>query len=254
MPTPSLFLRGGARPLDAYSTQTHLVRRGRRAAQRRAGARGAAMVFTGIVEEMGTVTTVKNLTAVEGEAQIEVEASKTVEGVSLGDSISVNGTCLTVTELTENRFRFGLAPETLRRTNLGSLSVGGRVNLERSLAADGRFGGHVVQGHVDTTGRILSKVPDKEAVVFKIGLDPEHMVYIVEKGYIAVDGASLTVCDVGPDFFTFMMIDYTQQHVVTAKKDIGDIVNIEVDITGKYIEKIVSSRMQESQAAVKPSA
>lgn len=201
-----------------------------------------AMVFTGIVEEMGEVLSIENLTSADGGVTMQVAAKTTVGGVSLGDSISVNGTCLTVTQLEPETFTFGLAPETLRRTNLGVLSVGSPVNLERSLAADGRFGGHVVQGHVDTTGKIVSLTRDKEAIVFEVELEPGMMKYIVEKGYITVDGASLTVIDVTATTFTFMMIAYTQAHVVTALKKVGDVVNIEVDITGKYIEKIMAAR------------
>lgn len=200
------------------------------------------MVFTGIVEEMGKVLSLENLASSDGGVTVQVEADKTVGGVSLGDSISVNGTCLTVTQLGPKMFTFGLAPETLRRTNLGMLSVGSPVNLERSLAADGRFGGHVVQGHVDTTGKIVSLKEDKDALVFEVELEPSTMKYIVEKGYITVDGASLTVIDVTASTFTFMMIAYTQAHVVTALKKVGDVVNIEVDITGKYIEKIMEAR------------
>jgi riboflavin synthase len=200
------------------------------------------MVFTGIVEEMGEVTAIENLKSEDGSVTMQVAASKTLGGVSLGDSIAVNGTCLTVTHLRSDQFTFGLAPETLRRTNLGMLTVGSRVNLERSLAADGRFGGHVVQGHVDTTGKIVTVKRDKEAIVFEVELERIMMKYIVERGYISVDGASLTVCDVTDTSFTFMMIAYTQAHVVTATKGVGDIVNIEVDVTGKYIEKIILSR------------
>jgi riboflavin synthase len=201
------------------------------------------MVFTGIVEEMGTVTAIENLNSADGGVTLEVSAQATVPGVALGDSISVNGTCLTVTHLTDKGFNFGLAPETLRRTNLGALVVGSSVNLERSLAANGRFGGHVVQGHVDATGKILSVTHDKEAKVFEVGVDESLMKYVVEKGYVTVDGASLTVCEVMPSSFTFMMIAYTQANVVTASKVAGDIVNIEVDITGKYIEKIMAAHM-----------
>lgn len=200
------------------------------------------MVFTGIVEEMGKVSSIKNIGSANGGVTMEVAANKTVDGVSLGDSICVNGTCLTVTHLGADRFTFGLAPETLRRTNLGTLAVGSLVNLERSLAADGRFGGHVVQGHVDTTGKIVALKTDNEALVFEIELPKEIMKYVVEKGYITVDGASLTVCDTTDTTFTFMMIAYTQANVVTATKEVGDEVNIEVDITGKYIEKILAAR------------
>jgi riboflavin synthase len=201
------------------------------------------MVFTGIVEEMGTVTSMKNIDAEDGAVNIQVAGGKTVDGVALGDSVCVNGTCLTVTDLGSGRFTFGLAPETLRRTNLGMLQVGSKVNLERSLPANGRFGGHVVQGHVDTTGEILSIQLDKDAIVFEIGIDRNMMKYIVEKGYVAVDGASLTVCEVKESSFKFMMIQYTQAHVVTASKAVGDIVNVEVDITGKYIEKLLAARL-----------
>lgn len=200
------------------------------------------MVFTGIVEEMGTVASFENLKSEEGGVNMTVAAKTTREGVSLGDSISVNGTCLTVTNLQDSGFTFGLAPETLRRTNLGDLSSGGRVNLERSLAANGRFGGHVVQGHVDCTGVISSITPEKDAIWYTISIPSEYMMYIVEKGYVAVDGTSLTVCDVldAQNSFTFMMIPFTQAHVVTALKKAGDRVNIEVDITGKYIERIMA--------------
>lgn len=209
-----------------------------------------SMVFTGIIEEMGRVVALENLASADGGVNMVVAAEKTLGGVSLGDSVAVNGTCLTVTKLEGERFSFGLAPETLRRTNLGKLAAGGLVNLERSLAADGRFGGHVVQGHVDCTGEIVSVVPEKDAIWYTVRLPKEFMKYIVEKGYITVDGASLTVCDVTDtnDTFTFMMIPYTQAHVVTATKAAGDIVNIEVDITGKYIERILAARAIPVQA------
>lgn len=202
----------------------------------------ATMVFTGIVEEMGKVTKIENLASAEGGVNLIVSAEKTLGGVKLGDSISVNGTCLTVTELAGQTFMFGLAPETLRRTNLGKLVQGSSVNLERSLAADGRFGGHVVQGHVDCTGQIKAMRSEKDAIWFTIAVPPDYMKYVVQKGYITVDGASLTVCDVSDadNTFTFMMIAYTQAHVVTALKTVGDEVNIEVDITGKYIERIMA--------------
>lgn len=202
------------------------------------------MVFTGIVEEMGTVTNIENLDSADGGVNLTVSAKVTRQDVNLGDSVSVNGTCLTVTHLTDDSFTFGLAPETLRRTNLGLLTQGSQVNLERSLAANGRFGGHVVQGHVDCTGTIVNINEEKDALWFTINIPNEYMKLIVQKGYITVDGTSLTVCDVIDDkaAFTFMMIQYTQAHVVTALKKVGDLVNIEVDITGKYIERIMSAR------------
>ncbi|CAN8068015.1 unnamed protein product [Agarophyton chilense] len=200
------------------------------------------MVFTGIVEEMGTVQAIENLESEQGGVNLSVKADKSLEGVKLGDSISVNGTCLTVTHLEDNYATFGLAPETLRRTNLGELQTSSKVNLERSVAADGRFGGHVVQGHVDCTGTIVDIKREKDAIWYTISIGAEHMKYIVEKGYVAVDGTSLTVCDVMDEknWFTFMMIPFTQAQVVTALKEVGDKVNIEVDITGKYIERILA--------------
>lgn len=205
------------------------------------------MVFTGIVEEMGTVQQMENLDSAEGGVNIVISASVTIGGVSLGDSIAINGTCLTVTSIAEGTFTFGLAPETLRRTNLGALRTGSQVNLERSLAADGRFGGHVVQGHVDCTGTIRKIEPEKDAMWYTIEIPSEYLKYVVEKGYITVDGASLTVCDVmdAQNVFTFMMIPYTAASVCTALKKVGDQVNIEVDITGKYIERIIAARYRE---------
>lgn len=202
------------------------------------------MVFTGIVEEMGVVQSIENLQSEEGHVTLTVKSDVTHQGVRIGDSISVNGTCLTVTHLGDHTYAFGLAPETLRRTNLGRLREGAPVNLERSMAADGRFGGHVVQAHVDCTGRITAKRVEKEAMWFTICISKEMMTLVVQKGYVTVDGASFTVCDVIDDTneFTFMMIAHTQAHVVTALCDVGDLVNIETDITGKYIARMLKAR------------
>ena len=206
------------------------------------------MVFTGIVEEMGTVVSIED----SGECvNMTVSAAATLEGVLLGDSISVNGACLTVTVLAEDSFTFGLAPETLRRTNLGDLSAGDTVNLERSMTPLSRFGGHIVQGHVDCTGEIIEVQPEKDAVWFTIRVDHKYMKYIVEKGYITVDGASLTVCDVGDSSFTFMMIPFTRQKVTTASKTVGGKVNIECDITGKYIESMMQFNAMEAKVVSK---
>lgn len=171
--------------------------------------------------------------------------------VNLGDSIAINGVCLTVTEFDKTTFKVGVAPETLRRTNLGSLKEGHNVNMERAVAGHVRFGGHFVQGHVDTIAEIVSKVPDGNAVTFTFKLrDPQYMLYIVEKGFIAVDGASLTVTAVDDDASTFsvMLIAYTQGKVVTAKKEVGDFINVEVDLMGKLVEKQVSVQIQKQLA------
>mmetsp|Transcript_2404 Transcript_2404/g.10223 ORF Transcript_2404/g.10223 Transcript_2404/m.10223 type:complete len:226 (+) Transcript_2404:2698-3375(+) len=187
--------------------------RGRGGAGRRIckGAGGVRMVFTGIVEEVGKVKSLDKND--QGGVDLYVAASSTLDGVVLGDSISVNGTCLTVTSLPGDGFTFGLAPETMRKTNLGDLSKESGVNLERSLKANGRMGGHIVQGHVDGTGTIDKVEKEEDALWYTIKCDKSMMKYIVPKGYIAVDGTSLTVCDVYDDSFTFTMIAYTQEHV-----------------------------------------
>eukprot|EP00171_Calliarthron_tuberculosum_P017133 IDg17133t1 len=174
------------------------------------------MVFTGIVEEMGTVIAIENLGADDGGVTMTVSSAKAVSDASIGDSIAVNGTCLSITEIAGDALRFGLVPETLQRTNLGKLLPGHQVNIERSMGANSRFGGHIVQGHVDCTGTIEDIRRDKDALWFTIHIPKQFMKYIVEKGYIAVDGASLTVCDVLPGAFTFTMIPITQESVVTA--------------------------------------
>ena len=163
----------------------------------------------------------------------------------LGDSISINGTCLTVTEFTSNEFKVGVSPETLRRTNLGSLQKGGHVNLERAVSANTRMGGHFVQGHVDTIASILSVTQDGNALTFRLQpRDKSVLRYIVEKGYVTLDGASLTVTAVqdGEDgWWEVMLIAYTQEKVVMGKKRKGEDVNVEVDMVGKYVEKSVAA-------------
>jgi len=193
-------------------------------------------MFTGIIEEIGRVVT---LAEAHDGTTMTIEGTKVIEDVRLGDSIAVNGTCLTVTEFDAQTFKVGLAPETLRRTSLGVLNPGDQVNLERSMPANGRFGGHVVQGHVDTTGRIRHRVKDGDSLVVTIELDSEYLKYLVPKGYVAIDGTSLTVIDVLEDAFTLMLIAYTQEHVTLADQPVGYRPNIEVDIFGKYIERLM---------------
>eukprot|EP00475_Leptophrys_vorax_P022584 TRINITY_DN3075_c0_g1_i1.p1 TRINITY_DN3075_c0_g1~~TRINITY_DN3075_c0_g1_i1.p1 ORF type:complete len:240 (-),score=70.35 TRINITY_DN3075_c0_g1_i1:81-800(-) len=214
-------------------------------------------MFTGIIEEKGLVLVLKRDVASEelGPDKIgwilvvQSTTGITTEGVTLGDSIAVNGVCLTVThyDASKKAFTFGCAPETMRRTNLGQLKAGSEVNLERALHVSipgrDRFGGHFVEGHVDGTGVIESMTPDGESLVIKIKVDPNMMRYIVEKGYICIDGTSLTVCDVGEDFFTIMMIAFTQSKVILAKKRPGDTVNLELDILAKYVEKVALGKV-----------
>ncbi|KAH0363298.1 riboflavin synthase subunit alpha, partial [Aureobasidium melanogenum] len=201
-------------------------------------------MFTGIVETLGTVSELvqQDATSGGGTTMTISDCSSILGDCNLGDSIAVNGTCLTVTEFTSSSFKIGAAPETLRRTNLGALKQGSKVNLERAVSAHTRMGGHFVQGHVDTIAEIVSVTPDNEAKVFRMApRDKSVLRYIVEKGYVTLDGASLTITAVDDEqgWFEIMMINYTQEKVVMGKKEKGDTVNVEVDCVGKYVEKSV---------------
>ena len=195
-------------------------------------------MFTGLVEEMGTIADVAQTS---DSYTLTIRAKTVLDGVQEGDSIAVNGVCLTVTEFTSEQFCVGLAPETQRRTNLGALVQGSPVNLERSVTPTTRMGGHFVQGHVDGTGMIKSITKDKDALWIAIQTDPALMKYIVTKGYVAIDGTSLTVVDTGTDWFNITLIAYSQQKVILAKKKTGDSVNLEVDILAKYLERLVAA-------------
>ncbi|KAH6764030.1 lumazine-binding family protein [Perilla frutescens var. hirtella] len=205
-------------------------------------------LFTGIVEEMGTI---EHLGFDQNDSfTMKIKAKTVLEGVHLGDSISVNGTCLTVTEFdtVASEFSVGLAPETLRKTALGELESGSLVNLERALSPSTRMGGHFVQGHVDGTGEIVDLTAEGDSLWVKVKVKKEMLKYIVPKGFIAVDGTSLTVVDVFDDegCFNFMLVAYTQQKVVIALKKVGQKVNLEVDILGKYVERLLSSGFVDS--------
>lgn len=193
-------------------------------------------MFTGIVEEVGRV---QRLWQSADSWQLRIAAARVLADVQLGHSIAINGTCLTVTEFTPQSFTVGLSPETLRCTNLGELLTDAEVNLERSLAANGRIGGHFVQGHVDGTGVITKKQPEGDSLWLTIDPAPDLLRLIVPKGYVAIDGTSLTVVDVTSKHFTFMLVAYTQTHITLPRKPIGDRVNIEVDILGKYVKSLV---------------
>jgi len=201
-------------------------------------------MFTGIVEEMGTVA---HIVGDQDQAnQLTVNCHTVLEGTRTGDSIAVNGTCLTVTALTNHSFTVGLSPETLRRTNLGLLKVGDPVNLERALAFGGRMGGHYVQGHVDGIGEIVAIVPEGDSKRVTIRPSARLLPYIVEKGYIAVDGVSLTVAEMGRDTFTVALVAYTQSAVIMGHQQVGALVNIEVDIIAKYVERLVEAYRREA--------
>ncbi|CAO3568366.1 unnamed protein product [Mortierella alpina] len=210
-------------------------------------------MFTGIVEILGSIIDIAPLDSSESGGQgfsITVgNAAEILTDCHLGDSIAINGTCLTVTQFDASSFKVGVAPETLRKTNLGSLKVGDAVNLERAMNAHTRFGGHMVQGHVDTTVSILSRTDDGNAITFVFQVPEEYkelMNYIVPKGFICLDGTSLTVIDVDDIHRTFsiMMIAYTQTRVVMPTKALGDQVNVEVDMMGKYASKGVEAMIK----------
>lgn len=202
-------------------------------------------MFSGIVEELGTVQEIR----LEGDPKrLAFGCDLAVTEVRVGDSIAVNGVCLTVERFDAGSFTVGVMPETLRRTNLGALRVGDQVNLERSLPAMGRVGGHFVQGHVDGTGTVLERTPDGAALIVKIALPSQLARYVVEKGYVSVDGASLTVVEATPEWFSVSLVSHTQDHTTLASKNPGQPVNIEVDIIAKYVERLV---LGDSSAALK---
>ncbi len=192
-------------------------------------------MFTGIVEEIGAVERI-DLT---GRAPLVVRCSTVLEETRVGDSIAVNGVCLTVAALGTGSFRADVQPVTLRRSNLGALRVGDPVNLERSVAAGQRLGGHYVQGHVDGVGRVVGAVGEGPSIVVRLGAPPELLRYVVERGFVAVDGASLTVAQLRPDGFDVSLVYHTQQAITLPGKRPGSQVNIEVDVIGKYVERLV---------------
>lgn len=192
-------------------------------------------MFTGIIEEIGTVRVVRAGSATVG---LEIAATVVTEGTRIGESIAVNGVCLTVTAVAPTGFTAGVMPETLRRSNLGACTHGTRVNLERAVVYGGRVGGHQVQGHVDGVGRVISRRGEGEALVVGVGASPSVLRYVVEKGYIAVDGASLTVVGVSDRGFTVSLVSHTQEHSTLAALPVGTVVNLEVDVVAKYIERL----------------
>jgi len=192
-------------------------------------------LFSGIIEEVGVVKSVRP-------GRITVSATKVLQGTKLGDSLAINGACLTVSALDANSFSVDVMPETLRRTNLGLLRLGSQVNLERPLVIDGRLGGHLVQGHVDATGRVISLVPEAGAVIARYAALQEIMHYVVGKGFIAVDGVSLTVIGCDTTSFSVSLVTYTLEHTILGSNRPGDLVNLEVDIMAKYLEKLRERR------------
>ena len=193
-------------------------------------------MFTGIVEEIGKIAGIQKGAK---SAVLTIQAEKVLEDVHIGDSIAVNGVCLTVTSFEKNTYTADVMNETLQRSSLGSLSVGSSVNLEQAMAANGRFGGHIVSGHIDGTGTITQVKRDDNAIWYTIMAEASLMKYIVEKGSITIDGISLTVATVSDTDFQVSIIPHTQANTVLSDRKTGDVVNLETDIIGKYVEKLL---------------
>ena len=200
-------------------------------------------MFTGIVEEIGQV---RELVVADEGAHLLIGAQDVLEGLSLGHSVAVDGVCLTVTDLAADGFRVGLSPETRRRTNLGERRIGDRLNLERSVLAGGRLGGHYVQGHVDGVGWIADKRPEGDSLRMWFSGPPDLMRYIVVKGYIAIDGISLTVTERAEDRFGVALVAYTLGAVSLPTKPVGASVNLEVDVIAKYVERLLEARGEDA--------
>lgn len=200
-------------------------------------------MFTGIIEEIGLVANIQQ----SGESFVlTIEAKKILEDVRLGDSIAVNGVCLTVTSFTHTQFTVDVMPETVKASSLRSIKRGSEVNLERAMAAGGRFGGHFVSGHIDGTGVIKSKKSLENAIYYEIEADPELLKFIIKRGSIAVDGTSLTVFDVTDDSFTLSLIPHTRSESILGNKGKGEIVNLECDMIGKYVGHFLTGVTEKS--------
>lgn len=201
-------------------------------------------MFTGIIEEIGTI---KSINSNGISSQLCISANKILEDTKIGDSIAVNGVCLTVTSIKSNLFTADVMAETLRRSNLGSLIPQSKVNLERAMPANGRFGGHIVSGHIDGTGTIVETKPEGNAVWIKINCSNNLLKYIIHKGSITIDGISLTVAKVTDSDFSVSIIPHTAANTTLLQKKSGDVVNLENDVVGKYIEKLLSFQKIDEQ-------
>ena len=193
-------------------------------------------MFTGIVEEMGTIAGIQKGAK---SAVLTIQAEKVFSDIHIGDSIALNGVCLTVTSFNGNTYTADVMNETLRRSSLGSLTIGSKVNLERAMAANGRFGGHIVSGHIDGIGTVSAIRQDDIAVWYTISASPSILRYIIEKGSIAIDGISLTVATVTDIDFSVSIIPHTAAQTTLSRRKSGDIVNLENDVIGKYVEKLL---------------
>lgn len=206
-------------------------------------------MFTGIIEEQGIVEEIKPVS--ERAVELTIASEKITEDVHVGDSIAVNGICLTVTSFHSNVFKVDAMPETIKSTSLKLLKKGSKVNLERAMAANGRFGGHFVSGHVDGTGTITRKQQVENAIYYDIEMPSQLMNFVLYKGSIAVDGTSLTVFDVKESEFTISLIPHTAKETILGEKGVGDIVNIECDMLVKYVEQLIDKRDEKQKGVTK---
>lgn len=193
-------------------------------------------MFTGIIKSQGVVT---DVTVTSDGALLAVSSGELAEALSLGESVAVNGVCLTIATLAPPAFSFHLTPETLSRTSLGDLATGDIVNLEPALRVGEILGGHVVQGHVDATGEVREKATEGESVLMRFSAPPEVIRYLIVKGSIAVDGVSLTITDLNAQTFAVSLVQYTQEHTNLTQKPPGAPVNLEVDLFAKYVERLL---------------
>ena len=203
-------------------------------------------MFTGLIEEIGIL---KGIRRSGNCCVLTIECSRVLEGSRIGDSIAVSGVCLTATSLGSTYFTADAMPETLDRSSLGRMSAGNHVNLERAMPADGRFGGHIVSGHIDGTGKVKSITKDENAIWYQIEAAPKLLRYIVEKGSIAIDGISLTVARTDDETFSVSIIPHTQKETTLQYLREGDAVNLETDIVGKYVEKLMKPEPEEADSS-----
>lgn len=204
-------------------------------------------MFTGIIEEMGLV---KRIDRGSKSCILEIQCNEVLTDAKIGDSIATNGVCLTVTTMSSNSYTADVMPETLNKSSLGELKIGDRVNLERAMVANGRFGGHIVSGHIDGTGYIEKTMQDDNAIWYTIAADSSLLKYIVKKGSIAIDGISLTVADVSERNFKVSIIPHSQSKTNLQFKKTGAIVNLECDIIGKYVEKLMDYKKEEEKSNI----
>lgn len=204
-------------------------------------------MFTGIVDQIGVI---KSLQKGVCSAVITVEAEALMDDLHIGDSIAVNGVCLTVTAFSQGTFLADVMHETFNRSSLAALRPGSHVNLERAMRADGRFGGHIVAGHVDGIGTIAGIERDDNAIWYRVKAEDAIMRYIVEKGSVAIDGISLTVAKVYEDAFSVSIIPHTAGNTILGEKRVGDVVNLENDIIGKYVEKLLGTEKKDPQSGI----